>query len=224
MDGSIVCQVVSLPASFDIDRALLPDEYSGMPKLLFTNKNFEEQVYELVVERTTVGRGQKNTLVICDNSVSMTHCEILMNGTEIIVRDLDSSNGTFVEGARLKPQSQAKNGQTIRFGLVEARLQLEAPVDDDTENITAVYDLAKFQREQRRELKKQKVNIHGTIEPSASVESESHTVLLPRPVQPQFRPTGETEPPARKTSLKAVVIIAAAVLAAIILVVLMWSR
>src|SRR5437667_3049041 len=90
-----------------------------MAKLIFIDKNFPGRTYELVLEKTTVGRGDHNTLVIRDPSLSATHCEILMNGDEIIVRDLDSSNGTFVNGTRLRSQSQAKSGQTIRFGSVE---------------------------------------------------------------------------------------------------------
>src|SRR5207248_921790 len=86
-----------------------------MAKLIFTDPNFSGRAYELALEKTTVGRGEQNTLVIRDNSVSLAHCEILMHGSEIIVRDLDSSNGTFVQGIRLNKQSQVKSGQTVRF-------------------------------------------------------------------------------------------------------------
>src|SRR6266481_4172253 len=95
-----------------------------MAKLIFIDENFSGRVYELMLEKTTVGRGDQNTLVIRDTSLSSTHCEILMHGSEVIVRDLDSRNGTFVNGIRLNKQSQVKSGQTVRFGSVEARLDL----------------------------------------------------------------------------------------------------
>lgn len=170
-----------------------------MPKLVFINKNFEEQEYELMVEKTTVGRGNHNTLVICDPSVSVTHCEILMNGAEIIVRDLGSSNGTFVDGMRLhKGQSQAKSRQVIRFGLVEARLEVEPQAfDEHSTSITAVVEMENYQREKRREEKRLKpASPDGKVEPSAEVQIEGHTVLVPRPPQPSGPlppPTGETE-------------------------------
>ena len=159
-----------------------------MPKLVFLNKNFEEQRYELILEKTTVGRGNHNTLVICDNSVSMTHCEILMNGPEIIVRDLDSSNGTFIDRMRLNKQAQAKSGQTIRFGQVEARLELDEPTHNEHEtNVTAVYDLAEYQRRKRREDRKKHPSPAGKVEPSViGTDTGSQTVLMPRPPQPQF--------------------------------------
>ncbi len=195
-----------------------------MPKLVFINKNFEEQEYELRLEKTTVGRGNHNTLVICDSSVSMTHCEILMNGPEIIVHDLGSSNGTFVDGMRLhKGQTQAKSGQVLRFGLVEARLLLEPEMfDDSTTSLTAVVDMQKYQREKRREAKKlMQTNVAGKIEPSADVEMEAHTVLVPCPPQSAPGPvSADTQVEAPK-SKKLVILIVVAVLA-MALAALLW--
>src|SRR5437899_11606033 len=103
-----------------------------MAKLVFIDQNFSGRAYELILEKTSVGRGDQNTLVIRDSSLSATHCEILMYGSEIIVRDLDSRNGTFVDGIRLNKQSQVKSGQVVRFGSVEARLELD-PAKDQTD-------------------------------------------------------------------------------------------
>ena len=83
-----------------------------MTKLIFIDEKFGGRVYEFVVPETTVGRGGHNTLTIRDASVSQTHCEILAYGPEVIVRDLGSSNGTFVNGERLhNQQRQLKAGQ-----------------------------------------------------------------------------------------------------------------
>src|SRR5213594_2223932 len=78
------------------EAASCSQESYQMPKLVFTDENFAGRVYALMVEKTTVGRGDHNTLVICDDSVSKNHCEILIYGYEVIVRDLDSTNGTFI--------------------------------------------------------------------------------------------------------------------------------
>lgn len=204
-----------------------------MAKLVFINKNFEEQQYEFMVEKTTVGRGNHNTLVICDNSVSVAHCEILVNGPEVIVRDLDSSNGTFVDGARLNKQAQAKNGNIIKFGLVEARLELPEPRDDDPDaSITAVRDLKQFQADQRREDKQKKLHpeIEGKVEPSATVgsaDSNGHTVLLPRPAvrKPQPSATPDTEPVVKKPA-KAIIaiVVGLAVVALAALACWLWLK
>ena len=105
-----------------------------MAKLIFLGEKFAGRVYEFAVEKTTVGRGNHNTLTIQDASVSDSHCEILLYGTEVIVRDLGSSNGTVVDGRRLHNQEQhpLDNGQIVKFGSVEARLELTVESESDT--------------------------------------------------------------------------------------------
>jgi len=112
----------------------------GMPKLVFLSEKFGGRDYEFKVPTTTVGRGESNTLTIFDPSVSQTHCEILVWGDEVIVRDLNSTNGTFVDGERLQNhQRPIVPGQVVRFGAVEARLEMREPSNTDTDtDVTAV--------------------------------------------------------------------------------------
>jgi len=156
-----------------------------MAKLVFIDKNFAGQSYPLLLDRTFVGRGEHNTLVLRDDSVSSRHCEILLHGAEVIVVDLDSRNGTYVNGVRLNKQSGVLSGQTIRFGKVEARLQLEASDEDsDGSEITAVYAHGRAMREQRR---KQTQPIapdpHATMEPTGHEDASEQTILIPNPAR-----------------------------------------
>jgi pSer/pThr/pTyr-binding forkhead associated (FHA) protein len=112
-------------------------------RLIFTDELFSGQVYSLVRATTTVGRGDQNILVIKHNSISATHCEILFNGPEVIVRDLGSRNGTMVRGVKKlqNQQTQLKNGDTVCFGSVEARLELVSIYDDEpSSEISTLYD------------------------------------------------------------------------------------
>lgn len=94
----------------------------------------------LVVERNTLGRAPDNTVVVHHPSVSAHHCEILVHEPEVILRDLDSTNGTFVAGRRVEKQSPVHSGQTIQFGSVTAGIQItEAPADDTANEVTAFY-------------------------------------------------------------------------------------
>lgn len=123
-----------------------------MAKLTFTDPKFAGKTYKLFLEKTTVGRSDANVLVIRDDSVSARHCEILAYGTEVIVRDLGSSNGTFVNGTRLSnSQSVVKSGQTVRIGSIEARVEID-PSDrlDHHTDVTAVFTHARAVRDQRR--------------------------------------------------------------------------
>lgn len=202
-----------------------------MPKLIFTGEQFAGRTYELTVEKTTVGRGDHNTLVIRDNSVSQSHCEIIVNGPEVIIHDLNSANGTFVAGARLNSQSQVLAGQIVRFGAVEARLELEVLRSDPTDEVTAVYAMNRVMREQRREKNHPKppADISAKIEPIAGSDPATHTMVMPRktPAQPaQSAPTPQhvETSPAKTGSFKTVLIIAAILLGLAAIAWFIWGK
>lgn len=75
------------------------------------------QVIDLV-GRVTVGRVPGNTVVIEDPSVSRNHAEIVFEGPDVIVRDLGSSNGTYLNGEPVS-EEVLYDGDTVRFGDVD---------------------------------------------------------------------------------------------------------
>jgi len=152
-----------------------------MTRLIFLDSEFAGRVHELAVETTTVGRDEANQLTILHPSVSAKHCEILVNGPEVIVRDLDSRNGVFINGVRIGKQSEVKSGQVIRFGSVSARLDKKLPPQtDDATSITAVRVLGHLKRQEEAEPAPhapEHVSLHpmGGQEPAAG----DRTVVLP---------------------------------------------
>lgn len=66
--------------------------------------------------RLTVGRKSTNTVPLGDNKVSGVHCEIVLEGGRPVLRDLGSTNGTFLEGKRID-EIALSHGD--RFGLGE---------------------------------------------------------------------------------------------------------
>ena len=114
------------------------------PKLIFTQPEFAAQSCELSEGVTTVGRSSRNTLVIRDSSVSADHCEILVSWNEVIVREHGSRNGTWVNGVRVSGQRPVNHGETVRFGKVEARLELAEVLTDDATANTAHFALARM--------------------------------------------------------------------------------
>jgi predicted component of type VI protein secretion system len=192
-----------------------------MAKLIFISSDFAGRTYELVLEKTTIGRGEKNTLVVRDGSVSASHCEILVFGPEVIVRDLGSANGTFVDGARLQGQTQVKSGQLLRFGNVEARLEL-APLRDNSDDseMTAIHVHAKMMREHR---KARSTTPLMKLEHAEHAASEEQTVLTPRRPAPASIPApAAVEPPessSAKSSTTKILAITAIVIVGVILLV-----
>lgn len=65
-----------------------------------------------------IGRGDDNDFTITHPSVSTHHCEITVTGAGIILRDLGSTNGTFVNRAPIK-ETKLTSGQHVQFGAVD---------------------------------------------------------------------------------------------------------
>src|SRR5579871_6288493 len=98
-----------------------------MAKLVILNQGMTGRALELTVERSTVGRVEENTFQIADASVSSRHAEIILRGTDIVVRDLNSTNGTFINNEKIT-EATLKPGQTLRFGQVEIKIDDGKPV------------------------------------------------------------------------------------------------
>jgi adenylate cyclase len=69
-----------------------------------------------------VGRAPTSDIPIIDPTISRRHAEVQANGETVQVRDLGSSNGTFVNGAKVETATLG-NGDTVTFGKVAFRLQ-----------------------------------------------------------------------------------------------------
>src|ERR1700742_278292 len=95
-----------------------------MSKLVLTSEGFAGRTHELNVDTTTIGRVEDNTFQIADPSVSSHHAEIILRGSDVVVKDIGSTNGTFINGEKIT-ESVLKPGQTLRFGQIELQLLTE---------------------------------------------------------------------------------------------------
>jgi FHA domain len=97
-----------------------------MPRLLInpgTPSNWEIQ---LRPGSNSLGRGAANDFQINHPSVSGSHCQILIENGSAIIRDLGSTNGTFLNRAPVK-EAALQAGQTIHLGGVEMVYQGDGP-------------------------------------------------------------------------------------------------
>lgn len=93
-----------------------------MPKLVVLTEELKGRTYELKVDRTTVGRVEDNAFQIAEPSVSSHHCEVLLRGNDVVIKDLNSTNGTFINGQKIV-EEVLKPGQTLRLGQIDLRLE-----------------------------------------------------------------------------------------------------
>lgn len=93
-----------------------------MARLVLLSEGYTGRTYELKGEKTTVGRVSDNAFEIPESSVSSHHAEIILQGNDVLVRDLGSTNGSFINGEQIT-EAVLKPGQILRLGTVEMRLE-----------------------------------------------------------------------------------------------------
>ncbi|HIG28475.1 MAG TPA: FHA domain-containing protein [Verrucomicrobiales bacterium] len=93
-----------------------------MARLVVLSEGFTGKTYELKVDRTTIGRMEDNSFQIAEPSISSHHCEIIRQGDSITVKDLSSTNGTYISGEKIT-EKVLKPGQVLRLGQVQIRLE-----------------------------------------------------------------------------------------------------
>jgi pSer/pThr/pTyr-binding forkhead associated (FHA) protein len=93
-----------------------------MAKLVILTQGLNGRAHELNVDRTTIGRVEDNLFQIAEASVSSHHCEVLLRGSDVVIKDLNSTNGTFINGEQIT-ERVLKPGQTLRLGQVELKLE-----------------------------------------------------------------------------------------------------
>ena len=129
-----------------------------MARLILT---FNKQVikeYPFLKESVTIGREEDNTIIIANLAVSAYHARIDKTGTDFIVTDLQSTNGTFVNNKKVVSQKLAHGDNIlvgkhiILFVASEKKIQRDAKSGKIDLGKTMMLDTVK----QKELLKKQK--------------------------------------------------------------------
>jgi predicted component of type VI protein secretion system len=90
-------------------------ETGSQSALLVLYKEDEiRQSWPLKAKETTIGRWSDNDVVIADRWVSRRHARIVQRGMRYVIEDLDSKNGTFVNGQRLRIPQELEDGDRIQ--------------------------------------------------------------------------------------------------------------
>jgi pSer/pThr/pTyr-binding forkhead associated (FHA) protein len=94
----------------------------AMPKLIITTEAQGKIGHECTEDIITIGRAPDNVIVIEDPSVSGRHAQLERSGEIYRLKDLESTNGTRVNGIPIK-ETALRVDDRIRFGGVEARFE-----------------------------------------------------------------------------------------------------
>ena len=86
-----------------------------MPKMIVSIDGVVIKEVQLIKDRTSLGRRPYNDIVIDNLAVSGEHAVLQMSGFEVYVEDLNSTNGTYINGKAVKKQL-LKDGDIVEIG------------------------------------------------------------------------------------------------------------
>jgi hypothetical protein len=81
-------------------------------KLVIVSPEVKPNEYDITLP-TTIGRGHEAKLKLVHPLVSRLHCELSCKGEQVLIRDLDSLNGTFVDQQRIDEDTPLPSGATV---------------------------------------------------------------------------------------------------------------
>jgi predicted component of type VI protein secretion system len=96
-----------------------------MPRLHILSGIMEGKVIELAEDRITIGRALDNMIRLADGTISHHHAVFGLDGENYKLRDLNSTNGTRVNGLR-SAEVLLRDGDQVRMGSVEMRYESAA--------------------------------------------------------------------------------------------------
>ncbi len=94
----------------------MPVEPSAARVLVVTREGEPEQRVALGIEPLVIGRAPSAGLMLVAHEVSRAHCRIACVGEAVSVADLESTNGTFVDGKRITGTVAMPLGSVVQIG------------------------------------------------------------------------------------------------------------
>ncbi|MCZ6808055.1 MAG: sigma 54-interacting transcriptional regulator [Deltaproteobacteria bacterium] len=112
----------SVEPSMPVSTELLDCHPTGpRPIALVQGRGREAQAFRIADRPLSIGAASDNAITLSDRAVSRFHCRIEPSEKGVFVRDLGSTNGTWVDGVRIQ-RIELRAGGTVRIGRTEFRV------------------------------------------------------------------------------------------------------
>jgi uncharacterized membrane protein len=103
---------VAPPRPLDLEATMMV----GPPRLISTSPEGQKEIYDLRLPVIKIGRADDNHLAFPqERTISGQHCEIFREGKNFFIRDLDSTNGVFVNSRKVE-SAPLTEGDEIKLG------------------------------------------------------------------------------------------------------------
>ena len=93
--------------------------------LIMLKKDGTKKVFPVRGKAAILGRGEECDLCIPLQVVSRRHCQLSQERNSLKIRDLKSSNGTYVNGIKVEDETDAKAGDHIQIGPLTFTVQID---------------------------------------------------------------------------------------------------
>ncbi|KQM82040.1 FHA domain-containing protein [Agromyces sp. Leaf222] len=106
-----------------VSRQPAPAAGDGALKLVITSGQKAGTEFPLGRDEITIGRSSDSAIIIRDDYTSTHHARMMLWNGKWMLQDLDSTNGTFLDGARVTVPVQIPLGATIKVGATTFELR-----------------------------------------------------------------------------------------------------
>ncbi|MBI4552765.1 MAG: SpoIIE family protein phosphatase [Candidatus Latescibacteria bacterium] len=106
-----------------------------MPYLHIITAQGEAQTYSLSKETVMIGRAKDADILLHDAGVSRHHAQLRRTGELYLVKDMDSSNGTFLNETVLQQEIPLRVGDQVRVGQTIMKYLVNPPAKTTTANM-----------------------------------------------------------------------------------------
>ncbi len=118
--------------------------------------------YDLTKEVTIIGRSSKADIQIDQESISRNHAKLVNGANHVVIRDMGSTNGTYVNDEQITTDYQLRNGDLVKIGRTIFKFiaggNIEAAYHDEiyrlttVDGLTQVYNRRYFEEALEREI------------------------------------------------------------------------
>lgn len=96
--------------------------------LVIAQGNSEGKVIPITIANFVIGRDQACHLRPASNLISKKHCAIVQEPGKVLLRDFDSTNGTFLNNEQVKGDNELHSDDLIRVGPLKFKVRIETAV------------------------------------------------------------------------------------------------
>jgi hypothetical protein len=95
----------------------MPNTEAERPILVIQDENQPAQQWPMTKDDIVIGRGEECDIVLAERQISRQHIRIYKQGDVYIIQDLESKNGTWVNGQQLKGERELRDGDEVHVAL-----------------------------------------------------------------------------------------------------------